>query len=175
MSPLLNSKPQTRDDRLTIVEPEPVSTSNGHMIQPPLASIAPASKVDSLLLGLPTERIIDPDFGDITDDVIEVLNELIEEERREAEREQMEAAQLGILDCGYSRGLQSPDMRIMPGVYWHWFCRENRDNNHWGKETINPWHHEEFRNDLKRDNPELRTRVDKPMDRVSFAGSEIPK
>jgi hypothetical protein len=51
-------------------------------------------------------------------------------------------------------------MSVHPSVYWHWVRRE-------GPEC---WGDKGFRRDLLRDNPELKPRVAKRMDRVFFGG-----
>lgn len=105
------------------------------------------------------QRIIDPDYGDITDLVIEELRNGILQKETAAARMQRAVAQAAPARR-MNRKLGQPVMQVHPAVYWHWVMRE-------GPEC---WGDKGFRKDLLRDNPDLRPKVEKPMDRVSLDG-----
>ncbi|QYY35311.1 hypothetical protein [Ruficoccus sp. ZRK36] len=125
------------------------------------------SQGDRVALGL--ERVVICGV-DITDEILEIAREEQAQRLRRAVEDQRLLAQLGGTVVRHTRKFKIGSVRPMPGVYQYWVDRENRENNHWGKEEINPWDHEEFRRDLARDNPEIRTVYAKPTDRVSMSG-----
>lgn len=103
-------------------------------------------------------RIVNPYTGDdITDRVREILVERLQAKARRAAHTQATLA--GQLEESAPSPLGNLVARIHPDVYWHWVAREGTEC--WGDRG--------FRRDLLRDNPELRPRVAKPQNRISFA------
>jgi hypothetical protein len=104
-------------------------------------------------------RIVDPDYGDITELVMEELRGGILAKEMAAARLQRAVAEAAPVQA-YNRQLGTPVMQIHPSVYWHWV----------GREGVDCWGDKGFRRDLLRDNPDLAPRVEKPQDRICLDG-----
>ncbi|HVU38082.1 MAG TPA: hypothetical protein VHC95_07085 [Opitutales bacterium] len=111
--------------------------------------------------------VISPIFGDITAMVEASLRRKIRAQLDAQARRAKAAQRLVARLAGprqIIRGLGEHKMMLAPDVYWHWFHREGADC--WGDKG--------FCRDIARDNPEILVRNEKPMDRVSLAGLDVP-